>query len=65
MLQHGHAVAARSDTAGVAQAYDTAHLEGGIAPTETIMFRLYGPSDTSCADGGLFTLKVSVNGGRR
>ena len=42
--------------------YDTADLEGGIAPTGTITFRLYGPSNTSCSGAGLFTSKVSVNG---
>jgi hypothetical protein len=41
---------------------DTADLEGGIAPTGTITFRLYGPNDTDCSHDPIFTSDVPVSG---
>ncbi len=42
---------------------DTAHLSGGIAPTGTITFKLYGRGNTTCAGGPVFTSAVSVTAG--
>src|SRR5262249_5851237 len=41
---------------------DTATLEGGIAPTGTITFHLYGPNDGDCSHDPIFTSEVPVNG---
>src|SRR5262249_16379427 len=41
---------------------DSATLSNGIAPTGTITFRLYPPSDPSCAGAASFTNVVNVNG---
>jgi uncharacterized repeat protein (TIGR01451 family) len=41
---------------------DTADLEGGFQPTGSITFRLYPPSDPSCAGPEVFINSVSVNG---
>jgi hypothetical protein len=42
--------------------YDTAVLDGGIAPRGTITFRLYGPDDEMCSRDPIFTSTVDVNG---
>jgi hypothetical protein len=42
--------------------HDTAFLSGGVNPTGTITFDLYGPGDTTCAGPSLFTSVVPVNG---
>lgn len=41
---------------------DTATLSGGIAPTGTITFRLYGPNNSTCSGDPLFTSSATVNG---
>ena len=40
---------------------DTATLSGGTAPTGSIIFRLYGPNDATCATA-IFTSTIPVNG---
>jgi hypothetical protein len=42
--------------------HDTAFLSGGVNPTGTITFDLFGPGDTTCAGPSLFTSVVPVNG---
>jgi YVTN family beta-propeller protein len=44
---------------------DTAKLSGGVRPTGTITFRLYGPGDSNCSGAPAFTdtQPVSGNGG--
>ena len=42
--------------------YDTATLSGGNAPTGTITFNLYAPSDSTCAGAPVFTSLVPVIG---
>ena len=44
------------------QIYDTADLEGGIAPTGTIAFKLFGPDDPTCSGDGIFPSMVPVHG---
>jgi hypothetical protein len=41
---------------------DTATLSGGTAPTGTITFNLYAPSDANCTAAPVFTSLVPVNG---
>jgi len=41
---------------------DTATLAGGLAPTGTITFNLYGPDDENCAEASIFTDEVAVDG---
>ncbi len=41
---------------------DRARLSGGLHPTGTIEFRLYGPNDSSCKDQVGATLTTSVDG---
>ena len=41
---------------------DTAHLSGGVNPTGTITFNLYGPDDANCTGAIAFTKDVTVNG---
>ncbi|MCA1683736.1 MAG: hypothetical protein LC708_01210, partial [Actinobacteria bacterium] len=41
---------------------DTATLSGGLTPTGTITFDLYGPDDATCAGPAVFTSTVPVNG---
>jgi hypothetical protein len=41
---------------------DTATLSGGVAPTGTITFKLYGPNDATCTGVAIFTSVVPVNG---
>jgi hypothetical protein len=42
--------------------YDTATLGGGVNPTGTITFRLFGPADSTCAGTPVFTSVVSAPG---
>jgi hypothetical protein len=35
--------------------YDTAHLSGGIEPSGTITFALFGPAAPSCMGPSVFT----------
>ena len=41
---------------------DTATLAGGVAPTGTITFKLYGPNDATCSGAVLFQSTATVNG---
>ncbi|MCA1683920.1 MAG: hypothetical protein LC708_02160, partial [Actinobacteria bacterium] len=41
---------------------DTATLTGGIAPTGTILFELFGPDNPTCAGVPIFTSTVTVAG---
>jgi hypothetical protein len=41
---------------------DTATLSGGISPTGTITFKLYGPNDATCANAAIDTETASVSG---
>ena len=41
---------------------DTATLAGGVAPTGTITFNLYGPNDATCSGAVLFQSTATVNG---
>ena len=41
---------------------DAAMLSGGLNPTGTIMFRLYGPNDATCGGAVVFSSNKSVNG---
>jgi hypothetical protein len=41
---------------------DTATLSGGVSPTGSITFSLYGPTDTSCTSMPVTTSVVAVNG---
>ena len=42
---------------------DQATLSGGVNPTGSITFRLYGPNDTSCTGAPVFTSNaIAVNG---
>ena len=50
-------------TASVGQnVVDSATLSGGNAPTGTITFSAYGPTDTTCTAAPLYTATVPVNG---
>ena len=42
--------------------HDTATLSGGLNPTGTITFRLYGPNDAGCTAASIFSSTVSVTG---
>ncbi|MEA2297356.1 MAG: hypothetical protein QOF77_292, partial [Solirubrobacteraceae bacterium] len=42
---------------------DTATLSGGVNPTGNIVFTLFGPNDTNCTAGAIFTSTVPVNAG--
>jgi hypothetical protein len=55
--------AARVHTGRAAQpTFDTATLSGGVAPTGNIMFKLYGPDDTSCSGAAVAMSSAAVNG---
>ena len=41
---------------------DTATLSGGVSPTGTITFNVYGPDDATCTGSSVFTDTVTVNG---
>ncbi|WP_203690493.1 choice-of-anchor A family protein [Catellatospora coxensis] len=45
--------------------YDRAFLSGGVAPTGTITFELYGPGDETCSGRPVFTSTVDVDGNGR
>jgi Flp pilus assembly protein TadG len=53
-----------NETVAVGSAiHDTATIAGGVNPTGTIVFKAYGPSDSSCAAAPAFTSGVvTVNG---
>ncbi|WP_196279351.1 choice-of-anchor A family protein [Catellatospora vulcania] len=53
---------ASRDTYVGKEIYDRATLAGGIAPTGTITFRLYGPGDATCSRTPVFTSTVDVSG---
>src|SRR6185295_6828407 len=42
--------------------HDTAVLTGGISPTGSITFRLFGPNDATCSAAIVFTSIVPVTG---
>ncbi|MDQ1421998.1 MAG: hypothetical protein QOJ52_3960, partial [Acidimicrobiaceae bacterium] len=42
---------------------DTATLSGGISPTGTITFTLFGPNNTTCTGAAIFTSAVAVSAG--
>jgi hypothetical protein len=42
--------------------YDVAHLSGGIDPSGTITFALFGPAAPSCMGAPVFTATAAVNG---
>ena len=44
------------------QIYDSAMLGNGVNPTGWLTFKLFGPSDTSCAGAPLLTTTTAVNG---
>src|SRR6202022_4605740 len=41
---------------------DSAALSGGVNPTGTILFRLYGPNDATCSGAIIFTATIPVAG---
>ena len=52
-----------SQPAGVGMPlYDIAHLSGGIDPSGTITFALFGPDEPSCSRPPVFTATVPVTG---
>ena len=42
--------------------HDTATLSGGVAPTGTITFQLFGPNDATCTAAPAFTTTLTVAG---
>ncbi len=42
--------------------FDNVNLTGGSAPSGTLTFRLFGPSDPACAGSAVFSSSVTVNG---
>ena len=42
---------------------DTATVSGGFNPTGSVVFRLYGPNDATCAGAPVFTSTVALAGG--
>ena len=57
------ATAASSETIG-ASVHDVATLSGGLNPTGSIVFNLYGPSSTpNCSGPAVYTATVAVNHG--
>lgn len=55
------AIASAGPEAG--EVYDTATLSGGLSPTGTVSFALFGPNDPTCARPPVFTSVKPVNGG--
>jgi hypothetical protein len=53
---------AGAQPAGGASLYDTAFISGGIAPSGTITFTLFGPNDSTCSGPPAFTATVPVTG---
>lgn len=52
-----------SDTVEVGELIsDTGVLAGGVNPTGTISFSVFGPDDATCAGGPVYVLSTSVNG---
>src|SRR5260221_3077898 len=52
-------------TVGATALGDQATLSGGVGPTGTITFRLFGPADPNCTAAALFTNAVTVSSGDR
>ena len=48
--------------AGTVILNDTGALAGGVSPTGSITFNLYGPSDTTCSGTPAYTQTVTVSG---
>ena len=42
--------------------FDTAEIDGGMSPTGTLTFRLYGPDDPNCSGPHIFESVVAVHG---
>jgi hypothetical protein len=40
--------------------FDTAKIAGGVAPSGTVTFSLFGPSDSTCSDAAIFTSTVAL-----
>jgi hypothetical protein len=47
---------------GSGSLFDVAHLAGGIAPSGTITFSLFGPDDQTCSGPPAFTATAAVTG---
>jgi hypothetical protein len=61
--RHRRVRALRVHTGRAAQStFDTATISGGIAPSGTVTFRLYGPSDPDCSNAPFATSTAIVNG---
>jgi hypothetical protein len=43
--------------------FDTVKIEGGVAPSGTVTFSLYGPSDPTCSDAAIFTSTTALGAG--
>jgi uncharacterized repeat protein (TIGR01451 family) len=44
--------------------HDTATVSGGLNPTGTVTFKLYGPNDATCANAAIFTSgPIALSGG--
>ena len=54
--------ASASVIVGVGSISDTATLAGGVNPTGTITFSLYGPNDATCSTAAIFTTTRTVAG---
>jgi uncharacterized repeat protein (TIGR01451 family) len=55
-------IASGGVTFGAGTISDTATLAGGVNPTGTITFKVYGPDDPTCGNGALTTLTTTVSG---
>ncbi len=42
---------------------DTAQVSGGVSPTGTVTFSLFGPADATCSGTALYTKTVALSGG--
>ena len=40
--------------------FDMAKIAGGVAPSGTVTFSLFGPSDSTCSDAAIFTSTVAL-----
>ena len=45
------------------QIYDTANLDGGMSPTGTLHFKLYGPDNATCSGDPIFTSDIHITTG--
>ena len=50
-----------TDTTIGGEVHDTATIAGGVGPTGTITFRVFGPGDTTCSATVVHTSTVTVN----